>query len=364
MDSSLTPLLAFFAARRAAAQPLALATVVATEGSTYRKAGARMLIDRDGDACGLLSGGCLEGDLAEHARAIVEGGAARLIEYDLRSSDDLIWGLGLGCEGAMRILLQRLDPADGYTPLEQISAAYAARRQLAFATVVRSDVPGWPAGRIVFADAQARDPVTGALGQCSRGALESKVAPGLIQVDAGGAVLTAFIDVIKLPPHVLILGAGPDAQPVVRAISTLGWLVTLFDHRAAYAVAAHFPEAEQVMTAAADELSGRLDLSRFDAAVVMSHNLVSDVAYLRQLAATSLPYIGLLGPAPRRQRILAELGAQAARLDGRLRGPVGLDIGARTPEGIALAIVAEIHAVLSGRSGRSFSQTAEPASGP
>src|ERR1700752_3661008 len=115
MDSSLTSLLAFFEARRAAARPLVSATVIATEGSTYRKPGARMLIDDRGEACGLLSGGCLEGDLAEHAREVLTSGRARLVEYDLRSSDDLVWGLGLGCEGAMTIFLQRISPAAGYT---------------------------------------------------------------------------------------------------------------------------------------------------------------------------------------------------------------------------------------------------------
>ncbi len=355
MDSSLTALLAFFDSRRARALPLALATVVATEGSTYRKAGARMLIDAGGASCGLLSGGCLEGDLAEHARSVLETGMARLIDYDLRSSDDLIWGLGLGCEGAMRILLQRLSPADSYVPLTEIARARAARRQLAFATVVQSNVPAWPSGRVVFEDG-TRDPLAGALQQRAREVLQGTQARGLMDVNAGASRLTAFVDAIDLPPRILILGAGPDAAPVVTASHALGWSVTLFDHRPAYAVAAHFPEAERVALGSAEELSATLDLRHFDAAVVMSHHLPADLAYLRQLASTDLGYVGLLGPAPRRHRLLAELGAEAQRLSDRLFGPVGLDIGARTPEAIAIAIVAEIHAVLSGRQGQPFSR--------
>jgi len=356
MDSSLTALLAFFDARRTAARPVVLATVVATEGSTYRKPGARMLIDDAGDACGLLSGGCLESDLAAHARQVLSHENACLIEYDLRSSDDLIWGLGLGCEGAMRIFLQRLSPADAYVPLAQIAAAYASRQALAFATVVRSNAAGWPVGRVAFADANPGEPLAAALVRCCRDVVERKALPGLVEVHADGSTVNAFIDSIELPPRILILGAGPDAAPVVSAASVLGWPVTVFDHRPAYAVAAHFPQAQCVVTAPADELAATIDLGQFDAAVVMSHHLPSDLAYLRQLAASRLSYIGLLGPRPRRRRLLADAGVHSESLSPRLFGPVGLDIGARTPEAIALAIVAEIHAVLARRSGRSFSR--------
>ncbi len=358
MDSSLTSLVAFFNAHRERGTPLALATVVATEGSTYRKPGARMLIDGAGTSCGLLSGGCLEGDLAEYARAVLDTGVARLIEYDLRSSDDLIWGLGLGCEGAMRILLQRLSPVEAYTPLAEIARAQSTRRPLAFATVTRSESPAWPAGRTLFADASPPDPIASPLVQRIQDVRRKQQLPGLLDVTAGGATLTAFVDIIDLPPHILILGAGPDAAPVANASHALGWLVTLYDHRPAYAVAAHFPHAERVVHGTAEELGTRLDLKNFDAVVVMSHHLIADLAYLRQLALTELGYVGLLGPAPRRHRLLAELDTAADGLKGRLYGPVGLDIGARTPEAIAIAIVAEIHAVLCGRHGLSYSRSA------
>lgn len=358
MDSSLTSLIAFFNAHRERGTPLALATVVATEGSTYRKPGARMLIDGMGASCGLLSGGCLEGDLAEHARAVLGSGAARLIEYDLRSSDDLIWGLGLGCEGAMRILLQRLSSAEAYTPLDEIARAQSTRQLLAFATVTRSDSPAWPAGRTLFADGSAPDPIARPLAQRIQDVLRKQEVPGLMDVTAGGQSITAFVDVINLPPRILVLGAGPDAAPVANASHALGWRVTLYDHRPAYAVAAHFPHAERVVHGAAEELGARLDLENFDAAVVMSHHLIADLAYLSQLSVTELGYVGLLGPAPRRHRLLTELGSVADKLKGRLYGPVGLDIGARTPEAIAVAIVAEIHAVLCGRHGHSYSRSA------
>jgi xanthine/CO dehydrogenase XdhC/CoxF family maturation factor len=209
---------------------------------------------------------------------------------------------------------------------------------------------------MVFADGASSDPIDRELRERIQAVARGERSRGLMDVATDGASATAFVDVIELPPRVLILGAGPDAAPVVSACHALGWSVTLFDHRPAYAVAAHFPQAERVLLGAAEELRTCLDPEEFAAAVVMSHHLIADRAYLRQLAATRVGYVGLLGPAPRRHRLLAELGPAAQGLRGRLFGPVGLDIGARTPEAIAVAIVAEIHAVLSGRHGQPYSR--------
>lgn len=354
MDSSLTALLSFFEPRRAAGRALVLATVVATEGSTYRKAGARMLIDGDGTACGLLSGGCLETDLLERARAVIATGAAPLVEYDLRTSNDPIWGLGLGCEGAMSILLQRLDPARGFRPLDRIVAAVRQRRSLRFATVVRSANQAWPVATSVFEDDVVNDRLGRAIVRSLQSAAGTRSSTGLLDLEADGAGITMFIASVEPPPRIVILGAGPDATPVARAAQELGWAVCVYDHRPAYVTTEHFPGAE-VHVGPADELHSRLDLASFDAAVVMSHHLNADLQYLGQLAESRVRYVGLLGPPERRRRLASELGARAAGLRGRLYGPVGLDIGARTPEAIALAIVAEIHAVFEGRSGQPFS---------
>ncbi|HZF26599.1 MAG TPA: XdhC family protein [Steroidobacteraceae bacterium] len=355
MDSSLTALLAFLESRRPGRQPLVLATIVATAGSTYRKPGARMLIDSEGTACGLLSGGCLESDLREHARAVIANGNAQLVEYDLRATDDPIWGLGLGCEGSMSILLQRVSAADGYRPLDRIQELARLRQPSRFATVVRSTSSAWPAGSCLFEE----DPVTEALGHALHQQLLSADGPGspvgLSHVSADDAAISLFLGRVDPPPHVLILGGGPDAVPVVRAATDLGWHVSVYDHRPAYATSEHFAGAAQVIAAPTDQLASRVDLSRYEAVVVMSHHLPSDLDYLRQLASSAIRYIGLLGPHERRRRLAAELGSLAAGLEGRLRGPTGLDIGARTPEAIALAIVAEIHAVLAGRDGQPFS---------
>jgi xanthine/CO dehydrogenase XdhC/CoxF family maturation factor len=356
MDSSLTALLAFLAERHAAGRPLALATIVATTGSTYRKPGARMLIDADGTACGLLSGGCLESDLLERCRAVIATGAAQLVEYDLRASDDPIWGLGLGCEGAMTILLQRLTAADDYRPLNRVRSALELRTPTWFGTIVRSTVVAWPVGACVFEGEDNEDVIGRALNQAIVSCNDNGPAAQLVEVGRRDEQISVFLGRIDLPPEILLLGAGPDAVPVARAAEELGWSVTVYDHRPAYAVKEHFPQANQVLSAPADELGSRVDLSRYDAAVVMSHHLQADLHYLRHLADAPVRYIGLLGPRERRQRLFADLGALGPKLAGRLHGPVGLDIGARTPEAIALAIVAEIHAVLAGRTGQSFSR--------
>jgi xanthine dehydrogenase accessory factor len=152
------------------------------------------------------------------------------------------------------------------------------------------------------------------------------------------------------PPAVLICGAGPDAEPLVAGFRALRCPVTVADHRPAYANPANFPGAAVVLGPAAT-LADRLDLNRYFAAVIMSHHLPSDADYLRALAGTTLKYIGVLGPRARRSRLLTEIGAVAGQFENRLRGPIGLDIGAVTPEGIALAILAEVHAVAAGRDG-------------
>jgi xanthine/CO dehydrogenase XdhC/CoxF family maturation factor len=150
----------------------------------------------------------------------------------------------------------------------------------------------------------------------------------------------------------LLLGAGPDTAPIVDLAARLNWKVTLADHRPAYADPTHFPSAERVVMTRPDELASAVDLETYSAAVVMSHHLPSDLAYLQVLAESKLPYVGLLGPAPRRDKLLSDLGERAHRLRPRLHAPVGLALGGRTPESIALAIVAEIHAFVHGASAK------------
>lgn len=346
MIANVAPLAEFFAARRDRGEPLALATIIETIGSTYRKAGAQMLIAADGQAAGLLSGGCAESDLIERAQRVLASGKAEIAVFDTRGSDDVIWGIGLGCEGAMRILLTRLDSTNGYRPFAYELECKARHRRGAFAFVV-AETSVLPLGASWQLDSpHTPDPIRAQLDRAA-----SDTAPSTHDCD-GAKIFAAPVD---LPPRLLMLGAGADAVPVVELAAMLGWHVTIADHRPAYAVPERFARAKQVVLAPAAELSKRIAVDEFDAAVVMSHHLPTDQTYLAMLADSAIKYVGLLGPEARRKRLLAEIGARAVKLQHRLAGPVGLDIGAGTPEAIALAIVAEIHAHLHGRTGASFS---------
>lgn len=344
MEASVGPLLPLFERERAAGRALALGILVHTDGSTYRKAGALIAIAADGDYAGLLSGGCLEGDLREHARAVIETGAAQLVRYDLRGADELLWGLGLGCEGAMHILVLRCGPANGWQPLAHLAAAHAAHAPTAIGVVVESRADGPLPGSLVLPAASSPAVSEPAL---AAPAVQAVLARAITERQGfwlDGGTWRLFAVPLALPPRILLLGAGPDAVPVVDLAARLGWKVVLVDHRPAYAVAAHFPAAERVVLAELGELAAALEPADFSAAVVMSHHLISDLAYLRALAATAIPYVGLLGPAPRREKLLADLGRDGATLIPRLHAPVGLPLGGRSPESIALAIVSQLHA--------------------
>ena len=328
---SLHRLLPLYDRARLANEPLVLATVIRTGGSTYAKPGAQMLIAADGEYAGLLSGGCLEGDLREHARDVAASGRARIVSYDLRSSTDQLFGLGAGCEGAMDVLLSRVSAAENWQPLEAMATSFRAAREQQFAFVVASSDPAFPLGTSV--------------------AVNGHAAPFPRGVDA-------FVAAVAPPPHLLLLGGGPDARPVATLAAFLGWRITVVEHRPAYLAADRFPPLTRLVETNPAEVTAAVGLTDYSAAIVMSHHLESDLHYLRALARAPVPYVGLLGPAARREKLMGDLGADAEALRTRLRAPVGLDIGGRTPESIALAIVGEVHAALAGRAGRPFTETA------
>jgi xanthine dehydrogenase accessory factor len=333
---------------------MVLGVVLETAGSTYRKPGALMLIASDGNYAGLLSGGCLEGDLREHSNTVRETGVPRVISYDLRGPDDLLWGLGVGCEGAMDILLLRVAAVNDWQPIAHFHESLKAYRPTAVGIVVEAGQSGRIAGDIILprpiAPAQPLSSIEMAL-------LEYATRGRAAWINTGEPGTKVFGLAHALPPRVLLLGAGPDTLPVVDFASRLGWKVTLVDHRPAYAQAARFPAAERVVLARPDEFSASVDTRGFNAAVVMSHHLPSDLAYLTALAKSEIPYVGLLGPAIRREKLLGDMGSDAAALRPRLRAPVGLALGGRAPESIALAIVAEIHAFVHGSEGGPFSSS-------
>jgi xanthine/CO dehydrogenase XdhC/CoxF family maturation factor len=346
--------LALYGRERSAGRTLVLGIVLETSGSTYRKPGALMLIASDGDYAGLLSGGCLEGDLREHASTVRETGVPKVVSYDMRGPDDLLWGLGVGCEGAMNILLIRVGEENGWQPLSHFVDSLHAHQATAVGIVVEAGGSGRTAGDIVLPRSSSTLPPQPPLSALEIALLEQATRRKASWLDVGEPGAKIFGLAHALPPRVLLLGAGPDTLPIVDFASRLGWKVTLVDHRPAYAKASRFPAAEKVILARPEELGKTIDTRGFNAAVVMSHHLPSDLLYLTGLARSEIPYVGLLGPAIRRDKLLGDMGDAATALRPRLHAPVGLALGGRAPESIALSIVGEIHAFIHGPEGAPF----------
>ena len=339
-------------------ETVVLATVVRVVGSSYGGVGARLLVRVDGSTVGLVSGGCLESDLALHARRVHDAGVAQVVAYDTRADDDAVWGLGLGCNGLVEVLLEPLAPARGAAIAALLSRALAAEAPAVLATVVRG--AGGPEGPAAGAHALVVDGAVATLGDWGRG---DALAAALGYVETAraegrrGAVceharaLVAFENVTPAA-RLVVCGSGPDVVPVVAMATQLGWDVTVLDHRPlALARPERFPGARVVECADALRLGDVVPRHARTAAVVMSHHFGRDADYVQSLVAMPVAYVGVLGPRPRTERLLAELAARgAAPADpARLHGPIGLDLGGDGPEAIALAIVAEVSAVLHAR---------------
>jgi xanthine/CO dehydrogenase XdhC/CoxF family maturation factor len=272
------------------------------------------------------------------------------VTYDLRDSADDLWGLGVGCNGLLRVFLQPLLPANEYQPFAAIARRLAGTRTAGLATVIESDRPDLPVGSTAVVDDSAEQ-VFG----CEDGGGALLVAAGHVAMNSEGArlaieqgtrILCAPLHAI---PKLLVLGGGLDAIPLVGMAVELGWFVTVADHRPAYLARGGFERADRAVLVEPSKLAASLPLADFDAIVVMSHHLATDRKYLAELATLDIPYLGVLGPRARRDRLLSDLVSTAPQLGERLKGPVGLDIGADSPESIALSILAELQSTLSTR---------------
>jgi xanthine/CO dehydrogenase XdhC/CoxF family maturation factor len=317
-----------FQAWRRAGRRLVLVTVVATAGSTYSKAGRHLLIRDGAEYAGLVGGGCLEGDLLTQAETVFATGKPQLLTYDMRDAADDIWGMGLGCRGMMQLFLQPLDAGNDWQPFADIAEIMASGQPAAVELVLAAGNATPPPGHHTIRRSGvfcATDAATLTTGEDGSQVLRWTVMPA---------------------PHLLILGGGPDAAAVVNGARELGWHVTVCDHREALLAAAGLQRADARICVGPAQLGTQLELDRYDAAVVMSHHLDSDQAYLRQLATAAHTYVGVLGPAARRVELLRQLGLETSEFAARLRGPVGLPIGADSPASIALALLAEIHQTL------------------
>ena len=353
MQSGLTGILSAFQSLKKPGAEFVLATIVETQGSTYRKAGARMLITQSGSYCGLLGGGCFESDLIEHANKVFTSRTPRELYYDMRSPEDLVWGLGLGCNGAVRIWLEHVSADNDYEPMQILETALATESPSVLITTLIIDMTG-SAHHYLFGDSD-KVPV-------EHNPPDEFVEQATITLKTGGAALatirtgtgdvTAFFNRLTPPVHLLIIGGGPDALPVTLQARLLGWHVSVVDYRENYSNQENFPSAHRVICATPEQLVDKVDLSKIDAVVLMTHKYEYDLRYLQHLTHSSLRYIGLLGPTARRNELLRAAGAGIQKeLSGRVYGPVGLDIGGEMPEEITLALLAEIQMVLNRRKG-------------
>jgi xanthine dehydrogenase accessory factor len=305
-----------------------LATVVDVIGSAYRKSGARMLITRDGRRIGSISGGCLESDIVKKAWWWTESGPVVRTYDGIGGSQEF----GLGCNGIVRILVERTSAE----LRDFLEVCRVQRRSGVVATVL-----GQGARLFLYPNGRLHgDPLHHALiGEMEDARIERQ---SRLVVHDGAEV---FIEVIPPPLPLLVFGAGDDAMPVVRFAKQLGWHVTVVDGRPAYAKQQRFPQADQITN------SPEIDPNC--AAIVMNHNYRRDRSVLETLLQSNLQYIGLLGPRYRSEQMLNELGL--SDWPENLHAPAGLDIGANTPETIALSIVAQIQAVIAGRKGLALS---------
>lgn len=316
------------------AQPAVLATLVKVEGSSYRRPGARLLVSPDGKRTGSISGGCLEEDVVARASRVRTTGTPETVVYDTTSENDLVWGVGLGCHGIVRVLLEKVPPQ---APWARVLAVHFARRRPTELAITHGggDPANW--GTRLAAPGDCADPDR------------------------------LFLQTVAPPTHLVIFGAGDDAQPLARLAKELGWHTTIADPRGAFATAARFPLADALVVAPAEQLVAHVAPGRDALAVVMTHHYVHDVPVLRDLLARPLAYLGLLGPKKRAAKILDDLVAQGASVTpeqrARLHAPVGLDLGADTSEQVALSILAEMQAVLAQRSGRPLREREQPIHG-
>ncbi|OON66974.1 XdhC family protein [Hymenobacter sp. CRA2] len=370
--TELQRLLAAYDDYQAAGRACALATVVEVEGSAYRRPGARMLVTDDGHLTGAISGGCLEGDARQRARQALQRRQPALVTYDTSDEDDPRHGLGPGCQGVVRILLEPLDFQDPDNPLELLRGFARHPEPAVLATVFRCAAGQATADLgqrlLLMPDGQVRGSVldnldlTAQLRRDADQALQQDQSLIREYPAPNSSTVRVFLEVLRPPLRLTVYGAGNDAQPLVRLAASLGWHVTVIDGRPRQAAAERFPEAAAVQVVPLGEVPA-LPLSA-DYAVLLTHNYAYDLAVLQRLLGAPTSYIGLLGPRQKAARLLEELSQEVpdaeARLQGRLYSPIGLNLGGETPEEIALSIVAEIQAVRQGRPGGMLTRSNDP----
>ena len=306
----------------AAGRHAALATVIRIEGSSYRRPGAKFLIEDDRRTLGGVSGGCLEADVREIALGVLQTGVPKLLHYDTGADDSTVWGLGLGCNGSVDIFVQPATTVPTLDVLRHLSARLGEREAIEISTIV--DGPS-DAGHMTILDAVAREAGSRVTAEGNR---------------------TVFSEVLHAPPTLIVCGASDDTRPLVAFASDAGFAVTVVDHRQAFLTAERFSSAQRlvVMRPDGDIELDPLGIDPRTLVVIKTHSYAHDRDWLKTFLHSRASYIGLLGPRARAEEMLGELNAAN---DARVFAPVGLSIGADGPEQIAISVIAELLSVLS-----------------
>ncbi|MDB6137576.1 MAG: hypothetical protein JWO94_648 [Verrucomicrobiaceae bacterium] len=334
---------------RSRSEPVALATVVRTSGSTYRKPGARMLVQADGTTAGMVSAGCLEKDIAERAMRTIRGEASQLVAYDTRRL--------FGCNGRMEVFIECVPPNRSDSLLAAAEKGLGERRPLVGTTIFKAnDLPAALLGSqaLLGHDGQPAEgrPLPERMYADARGALAAETAVERSYFHSGG-IMAALLQTIAPPVKVYVFGAHPDVVPLTSICLQLGWLPVVVAHPSQELPV--LPPGSEGIYMGPEEVAGALVADVRSAAVVMTHNYGRDLAYLDGLLRHDFRYVGLMGPARRRNQLVGDLAGHGTLLDApmmeRLHGPAGLDIGADGPAEIAMSIASEIKAVMSGRAG-------------
>lgn len=323
-----------------------LATVIDVVGSGYRRPGARMLIDENGYSVGTVSGGCLEADVLERAKKVLQTGAPVVITYDTTQDENSVFGLSMGCRGIVRILLERVEKDSDF--VEFVSDTLKHRKTCKIVTVIKPNKPNLNIGSRFYQGEFNYFGIKPTVNEI----IELKSLPDNIPEITNLSFGEVFLETIKPPLNVLLFGAGYDALPLISLAKEIGWRVTAIDHRAAFANRERLPGADEIIVSSSEDLADKIFQDENSVAVMMTHNYERDRHILQRLLSSKCFYVGALGPKKRTEKLLEEIAENFTpeQLE-KLHAPVGLDIGADTPETIALSIAAEIQSVLKNRAG-------------
>jgi len=310
-----------------------LGTVYKTQGSCYRKAGALTLINSRGEQYGLLSGGCLEADIVRNARKVLQWGKPLLLSYDATDEDDWSYQLGIGCGGKVYIMLQAITKENDLGLGAMLTALENRQPGLYHQKIDANEGYFEP-----LAEKSFQKVVIQHRSDESRNG-ENGNAEKPIEEDW-------LVQPIVPEPHLLIVGGGVDAKPLVNMAKEMGWKITLADPRASHARAKNFPNADVILDDVGEPLSEYLLNQGVDAMVIMSHSMEIDAKALKSAQVKAIDYVAMLGPKHRFQEVLGIATLKPSQLVSKVASPAGFDIGGQLPESIALSILAQCHSVL------------------